>query len=75
VAKRRKTDSPLRNLRRSRTISQEDLARMAGITQESLSKAERGILRLSPDVQELIATILGGSRDALFPSAQERGAA
>lgn len=55
-----------------RTISQEDLARLAGITQESLSKAERGKLRLSPDVQALIATILGSSRHELFPSAEER---
>ncbi len=51
-----------------RTIPQEDLARLAGITQESLSKAERGILRLSPDVQALIATILGSSREELFPT-------
>lgn len=65
---KRKIDSPLRNLRRQRTISQEDLARMSGITQESLSKAERGILRLSPDVQGLIATILGVSRAEIFPS-------
>jgi transcriptional regulator with XRE-family HTH domain len=55
-----------------RTISQEDLARMAGITQESLSKAERGILRLSIDVQALIATILGVSRAEIFPTDQER---
>jgi transcriptional regulator with XRE-family HTH domain len=50
-----------------RTISQEDLARLAGITQESLSKAERGKLRLSPDVQGLIATILGAPRHEVFP--------
>lgn len=64
---KRKTDSPLRNVRKSRTLDQETLARLAGITQESLSKAERGILRLSPDVQALIATILGASRTDLFP--------
>lgn len=64
---KRKVHSPLRNLRRTRTIDQETLARLAGITQESLSKAERGILRLSPDVQALIATILGSTRDELFP--------
>lgn len=69
MAKRR-ADSPLRNLRRMRTISQDDLARLAGITQESLSKAERGILRLSPDVQALIATILGVSREEAFPQTE-----
>jgi transcriptional regulator with XRE-family HTH domain len=71
VAKR-KVPSPLRNLRRTRTIKQEDLARMAGITQESLSKAERGLLRLSPDVQGLIATILGVSRADVFPPDAEQ---
>lgn len=69
---KRKTQSPLRNIRRMRTISQEDLARMAGITQESLSKAENGRLRLSVDVQALIATILGVSRTEIFPPDQER---
>ena len=65
---KQKTFSPLRNTRRQRTLSQEDLARLAGITQESLSKAERGIIQLRPDVQALIATILGASREELFPS-------
>ena len=69
---KRKANSPLRNLRRQRTISQEDLARIAGITQESLSKAERGKLRLSADVQALIATILGVSRAEAFPPDAER---
>ena len=62
-----KRSSPLRNLRRTRTISQEDLARLAGVSQETISKAERGVLRLRPDVQALIVAILGGSRDELFP--------
>ncbi len=63
-----KSGSPLRNVRRLRTISQEDLARIVGITQESLSKAERGLLRLSPDVQGVLAAVLGSSREELFPS-------
>lgn len=62
-----KADSPLRNHRKARTMDQETLARLAGITQESLSKAERRILRLSPDVQARIATLLGVSRAELFP--------
>ena len=63
---KRKVNSALRNLRRARSISQEDLARLVGTTQETISKAESGRLRLSPDLQALIATILGGSRAALF---------
>jgi transcriptional regulator with XRE-family HTH domain len=65
---KQKPSSPLRNTRRTRTLSQEELARLAGITQESLSKAERGIIQLRPDVQARLAAILGVSRDELFPS-------
>lgn len=61
-------NSPLRNIRRTRTISQADLAKLVGITQETISKAERGILRPSPDVQARIAAILGASREDLFPA-------
>lgn len=64
---KRKHDSPLRTVRRMRTMSQEDLARVAGISQETLSKFERGLLRPSPDMQALLATILGSSRVELFP--------
>lgn len=48
-------------------MSQEDLARLADITQESVSKAERGLIRLQPHVQERIATVLGAPREELFP--------
>lgn len=67
---RRKNDSPLRNLRRTRTIKQADLARLAGVTQETISRAERGLLRLSPDLQDRIAAILGAARTDVFPVAQ-----
>ena len=66
----RTRNSPLRNLRRSRTINQSELARLAGVTQETISKAERGTLRLSPDVQARIAAILGASRKELFPESE-----
>ena len=67
---------PLRNLRRSRTINQEDFSRLVGISQQTLSKIERGIFTPSTDVQALIATILGVSRaECGFPTDQERGAA
>lgn len=64
---RRKQNSPLRNIRRARTMNQSELARLVGVTQETLSKAERGVLKLSPDVQARIATILGTPRHELFP--------
>lgn len=70
---KRQAVSALRNVRRTRTINQEELARLVGITQESLSKAERGLLRLRPDVQARIAAILGVGVDQLFdPSAVAR---
>lgn len=63
-----KTPSRLRNIRRIRTMNQEQLAQLAGVSQETISKAERGILRLRPDIQERIAAILGVARHELFPS-------
>lgn len=57
-------------MRRTRTMSQEDLARLVGVTQESISKAERGVIRLTPDVQARIAAILGSTRAELFPESE-----
>lgn len=59
--------SPLRQLRRARTMNQEQLASIVGVTQETISKAERGVLPLSVDVQERIAAILGAARHDIFP--------
>lgn len=66
----RKPSTPLRNIRRTRTLNQSDLARLVGVTQETISKAERGKLRLSPDVQARIAAILGVSRHEVFPESE-----
>lgn len=63
--------SPLTRARKARTLNQEQLAQIAGISQQSLSKAERGTLCLSADVQELIATILGVPRHDLFPEPEQ----
>lgn len=54
-------------MRRARTLNQSQLARLVGVTQETISKAERGKLQLSADIQTRIAAILGASRDELFP--------
>ncbi len=66
---RQKTATPLYNLRKARTLTQVDLANLARISQQSIAKAERGKLRLSPDTQERIAAILGVSRETCFPEA------
>lgn len=66
-----KPDSPLRNIRRARTLSQTDLADLVGVSQETISKAERGTLQLSHDLQERIAAILGTPRHQLFPESQQ----
>jgi transcriptional regulator with XRE-family HTH domain len=59
---------PLENLRRARTLNQTQLAKLVGISQQDLSKAERGQLVLSADLQARLAAILGASRDELFPT-------
>lgn len=58
---------PLRNLRRTRLFNQADFARHIGISQQSVSKIERGVLVPSIDVQDLIAAALGVGRKDLFP--------
>jgi DNA-binding XRE family transcriptional regulator len=63
----RKTPNHVRNLRRARTMNQSDFARLVHISQQSLSKIERGLLHPRPDVQGLIAAVLGVSRADVFP--------
>lgn len=59
---------PLRNLRRARTLNQEQLAAILGVSQQTLSKYEKGVLVPDVDMQARIATILGVSRaDCGFP--------
>lgn len=52
-------------------MSQAQLALIVGVTQETISKAECGRLNLSVDVQARIATILGSSKQELFPPDQQ----
>lgn len=59
--------TPLRNLRRTRTLRQEDLARLLEINQATLSKYESGVLIPPADVQARIAAILGASVEDVFP--------
>ncbi len=57
----------MRNVRNARTISQMDLAALLDISQQTLSKYERGILTPTHDVQLRIAAILGVPARDLFP--------
>lgn len=59
--------TPLRNLRKARTLSQAELAALADVSQQTLSKFERGLLVPTPDVQARLATILGVNRYEAFP--------
>jgi transcriptional regulator with XRE-family HTH domain len=65
-----KSDSLLRNIRRARTLSQSELAQLVGVSQKTISAAECGRLHLKPTTQTRIATILGVSREDLFPSVE-----
>jgi transcriptional regulator with XRE-family HTH domain len=58
-------------VRRARTLTQADMARLLAIDQGTYSRYESG--RLVPDVgiQARIAAILGTSTEALWPAAQE----
>lgn len=67
----KKPATPLRNLRRARTITQGQLAQLVGVGQQTISAAERGILPLSKDVQERIAAILGAARHEVFPEPEQ----
>jgi transcriptional regulator with XRE-family HTH domain len=66
--------TPLRNLRRARTLTQTDMARLLNISQQTYSKYESGRLRPSADVQARIAALLGASRSELFGDDTEREA-
>ena len=58
--------TPLANLRRARTLNQAELAGLLGVSQQTLSKFEKGTLVPSVDMQARIAAILGASREDLF---------
>ena len=67
-----KRHSPLRNVRRARTLNQTQMATLLGVAQQTYSKYESGILVPPDDVQARIAAILGTSVDALWPTLEAR---
>ncbi len=58
----------LQNLRRARTLNQQQMASLLGVSQQTYSKYESGGLVPPDHVQARIAAILGGSVETLFPS-------
>jgi transcriptional regulator with XRE-family HTH domain len=61
-------DTPLRNFRRARTISQANFARLLGVSQQTYSKYESGVLDPPADQQARMAVILGVPVNDLFPN-------
>ena len=61
----------MKTIRRTRTMTQTQLADLVGIPQDQISRAERGRIRLRADVERRIAAVLGVSREELFPEQQE----
>lgn len=59
--------SPLRNVRRARTLNQEQMAALLGVSQQTYSKYESGRIVPATDVQERLAALLGVARAELFP--------
>jgi transcriptional regulator with XRE-family HTH domain len=62
----RRQTTPLKNLRRSRTLNQTELARIVGISQQHLSKIERGLVVPTPDLKARLAAVLGVSVPDVF---------
>ena len=54
-------------MRRARTLTQVDMARLLDVTQQTYSKYESGQLRPPVDVQARIAAVLGVPARELFP--------
>jgi len=67
----RKQSSPLMNLRKARTFNQAQFSKLIGVSQQTLSKYERGQLTPSPDMQARIAALLGVSRHEIFPTSEQ----
>lgn len=67
-----RVETPLQRLRRARTLNQQQLANLVGISQQDISEIELGKVRPSIDIQARIAAILGAGRDELFPVAVTR---
>lgn len=63
-----KHDTALRTLRRARTLTQEHMARVLGVTQKTYSEYESGKLTPSVPTKARIAAILGVAVGDLWPT-------
>lgn len=63
---------PLRNLRRARTLRQQDMALLLGVKQATYARYETGVIRPTVDMQARIAAILGAARTEVFPDESEK---
>ena len=68
--KRPKPSTPLARLRKARTLNQETFAQLVGVSQQTLSKYERGLLVPTRDMQAVMAAILGVSVETLYPDGE-----
>lgn len=70
--KRTTVHTPIRLLRRARTLTQYDMARLLGITQATYSRYESG--KLLPDIytRARIVLLLGGDLAELFPPPEQK---
>lgn len=66
--------TPLRNLRRARTISQAMFAQLIGVSQQTYSKYESGLLTPPDDLQIRIAAVLGVPVTAVFVTTNDERA-
>jgi len=59
--------TPLKALRRTRTLTQLQMARLLGVSQQTYSKYESGVIRPEPVLRARIAAILGVSVQEVWP--------
>lgn len=57
----------LRYLRFKGRFSQDQIAAVAKISQSEISRAERGFIKLGPEVKKRIALFFGRKPEELFP--------
>lgn len=57
---------PLRDIRRSRGLNQQQVAAILGVSQQTYSKYESGRLSVPLHVRERLSGLYGISRDELF---------
>ena len=75
AAQRRRGATPLRTMRKARTMTQAELAGLVGVKPQTLALYESGEVIPPPDRRAHLATVLGTTTDALWPPSHLRRAA